>query len=280
MKPAKGPKLLVNNIQGNAIMPLIRIIWIVLIFAVFIVSGCAPTMVQTMPTILNDPRMPGSAYTISVPPRKTVEIVLPAMCLNYSKKIPDTSERFASRPVEGPPKVRRLLALHEHMVLQQETYRRDMQHIPSLKFLSIEEHNVVTPSGGNEKVKLSLKKALDEALQYAIWHDDPVFAGEWEKGKKDLSEKILKAKQELEDWKTVVEVDGLLDDKRQRIIDQLKRSGDWEKVKADAFKKAELILAYAELELEWRSSIETLARIMRQAAGNKNTSIESVESKP
>jgi len=243
----------------------IRVILTGLIVALAGMSGCAHAPAPTTSNVLNNTTIPGFDYAITVPPRKTVEIVLPAVCLDYSKKTPDTSASFISRPVKSSPVVRRLFALHEHIVLEQETYRRHMQRIPSLKFLAVDEHGITTPGGDDEKVQLPLKYALDEALQHAIWINDPGYSSDQEKTKILLKEAMDKADLIIKNLKAGGNGEGLLDIQEQEMIGMLRRNGQWETVKADIFKELELNLEKAKLELEWYKAVESLARVMREA---------------
>lgn len=269
-------KPLIQNIRapsiGQTIVPLAMITSLLLAFT----SNCSGLLAQP-----EDPNSSGqiSGYIINVPPGKTIEVVLPAVCLDYSKDIPKPDTRFSSQLGEVPPEARRLLDLNQHILLREDAYKRQIAQISALRILTIENHRIVTPNGGNETVSKPFKAALAVALQYAIWQNDPKFMNSQTRIFTALKENIRQSQQILEDLKAGGDGIGL-DADTQGKIRLLRQMGVWDSVKAELFREIELSLAKAELELEWLEAVTMLASVMRQAIGADVVSAEPVELSP
>ena len=269
-------KPLIQNIRapsiGQTIVPLAMITSLLLAFT----SNCSGLLAQ--PEAPN-PSGQISGYIINVPPGKTIEVVLPAVCLDYSKDIPKPDTRFSSQLGEVPPEARRLLDLNQHILLREDAYKRQIAQISALRILTIENHRIATPNGGNETVSKPFKAALDAALQYAIWQNDPKFMNSQTLIFTALKENIRQSQQILEDLKAGGDGIGL-DADTQGKIRLLRQMGVWDSVKAELFREIELSLAKAELELEWLEAVTMLASVMRQAIGADVVSAEPVELSP
>lgn len=198
----------------------------------------------------------GSSYVISVPPGKTVEIILPAVCLDYSKDIPSANSSFSSSPQNATPELRRLLELHDRMLIQQEDYKRSMKQISSLQILTIETRQIRMPDGKIETVDLPFKTALDEAFQYAIWENDPAFIQSWQKQKEEREQEKSEFDAQMRE--------------SQQVIAQLRATGVDSSLVAELqqlIDGAKLMMAEADWQLKWMNGVETLAHLMRQAVG-------------
>lgn len=224
------------------------------------IGGCAN--VSTVPQAASHAMTSEAGYIVSVPPGETVEIVLPALCLDYSKDIPKRTAQFVSLPQKAPPEVQRLLDLYEQMVAQQDTYKRHLQQISALKILTVEEHHIITPSGARATIKAPFKESLHDALQHAIWQNDPAYINS--KYIETVNKELQDAKRTLDDLKAGGNGIGLPPE-QQQMIRLLKESGAWDSMKGEFFQKVELMLATKELTMERSKAIKALGNIMRQA---------------
>lgn len=244
-------------------IPLVRRIKMVGVCIVLLETGGCASVTPPIPhtdlrTITSE-----SGYVVNVPPGGTVEIVLPALCLNYSKGIPKTSDQFSSLPHKAPVEVQRLLDLYERMITQQDFYKSYLQQIAALKILVKEEHQIITPSGANVKITIQFKEHLHSSLQDAIWRGDPAYVNSVEKLKMTQSQQMQDTRQTLDDLKGGGNGTGLPPEQQQVIL-LLKQNGAWDTVKMELFKNIELALATQELTSQISEATRALGGIMRQ----------------
>lgn len=162
---------------------LLNIFSVVLFFLIGSVSGCTLDTYELQPYLEAGSRPAFSttdyAYAFKIPPGQKVSIVLPAYCLVFGKDTPSPTSQFSPRPVAVAADVQQLLSL-QRIMLENPTFFRDyFRQIPELSILSKETHSIETTDGSHETVRFPLKASLEEALQMAIWYDDPGAQEEW-----------------------------------------------------------------------------------------------------
>ena len=192
----------------------LRIFSVALFFLMGSISGCTFDAYELEPYLEAGSRPVFStteyAYAFKIPPGQKVSIVLPAYCLDFTKDTPSPTSRFVPRPVAVETDVQQLITLHRIMLENPTVFRGYFRQIPGLNILSKETYSLETTDGSHETVRFPLKASLDEALQMAIWYDDPGAQEEWNELHKRRKKQIENIRSALEDLNKGTPVDKVL----------------------------------------------------------------------
>lgn len=102
-------------------------------------------------------------YQISIKAGKTTSVVLPAYCIDAGKEAPPKGEKLASKIVETPQDVKRLLAIRDYLLGQPEELNEVFEK--EIPWQSFKQHKRSTKEE-------QYKAAINLAIQWAIWRGD------------------------------------------------------------------------------------------------------------
>ncbi|MBW2366465.1 MAG: hypothetical protein JRH15_01125 [Deltaproteobacteria bacterium] len=213
------------------------------------------------------------AYAFKIAPGQSVNIVLPALCLNYSKDTPSTTAQFSARPVAVDRYVQQLLTLHRLMTDNLPVFTYYFRQLPDLNFLTLEAHTIETNDGTVETIRYPLKTALDEALQRAIWQNDRAAQSDWDVLHRRRAKQIRHIRSLRESLDAGSPVDRVMDQIHQS---ELKLDNQANLIAADDLSRnalgniLELSIARFELAKQWDTAVERLGRIMYQTVQGEN----------
>jgi len=187
---------------------------VVLLLLIASASGCAFEPSELQPYLEAGSRPVFSttdyAYAFKIPPGQKVAIILPAYCLDFGKDTPSPTSQFSPRPVAVETDVQQLMTL-QRIMLENPTFFRDyFRQIPELSLLSKEAHSIETTDGSHETIRFPLKASLEEALQMAIWYDDPGAQQEWIALHKRRKEQVANIRSALDDLNGGAPIDSVL----------------------------------------------------------------------
>lgn len=205
------------------------------------------------------------AYVFKIPPGRTVEIVLPALCLDFSKDTPSTISQFKARPEMVSEDVRELFMLNRLMVNNLEAFRDYFRRIPELEILAQEEHMLRASGGKQEMVQYLLKASLDEALQRAIWQDDPSSGDDYRDLQNQRRRQAQGIRSLIDDTKSGMPVEEVIkqlhriDPSPEGLADPSVTSGI---SRGELVDTLELSLQRILLKNRWDAAVETLGELM------------------
>lgn len=246
-----------------------RFFHVMLFFLMGCVSGCTLDRYELQPYLEagSHPIFSTSdyAYAFKIPPGQKVSIVLPAYCLDFTKDTPSPTSQFSPRPVAVETDVQQLITLHRIMLENPTVFRDYFRQIPELNVLSKEIHSIGTADESHETVRFPLKASLDEALQMAVWYDNPGARDEWEDLRKrhdKQTENIRSALKDLNEGTSVEEVLGAIEKYDLTFGDEMDALIKDDASGAALRKALELALGRFILEGKQNLAEETLGRLM------------------